>query len=220
MRAEEIILALIGIDWSGDPGMKPGSLPRCVMAVVACTDVDALDGALAELRQARSLKKTFEFHYTEIDDAELRSQFMAAVAGKVMATVAVYEKERMVPRWAWGRDTDLLVQLIIHCVMALPPAAIDGAKVVIDGDREAKALRKVLRPALSKSLEQHGITERSAKMVPGRSEDYNIVQVADMIAGATSDIVKRRAKETEFLGVALDDVTVLRITPLMEKPAK
>jgi hypothetical protein len=73
---------LLAVDWSGDPGMKPRSLPRCIMTIVVCGNEDALRDALAKLR-ARSLRKDFEFHYTKIDDEALRSQFMEAIAGSL-----------------------------------------------------------------------------------------------------------------------------------------
>jgi len=213
---------LIAVDWAGDPGMKlgRGSLPRCIMAVIVCVDEEALRNALAELRHARSLRKDFEFHYTKLDDQKLKEQFMQAIASKVIATVAVYEKERMTPSWAWGRDTDLLVQLIIHCVLSLPHEVIKDAKMIIDGEREAKVLRDVLRPALSKALEERNIAERLHKIVPGSSASYDAIQVADMIGGAVNAEVKHEAKETHFLGAASKCVTVLRITPEMAKPTK
>lgn len=197
-----------------------GSLPRCIMAVIVCLDEEALQSALAELHRACGLRKDFEFHYTKLDDQELKEQFMQAIASKFIATVAVYEKERMAPSWAWGRDTDLLVQLIIHCVLSLPHEVIKDAKMIIDGEREAKALRDAMRPALSKALEKRGIAERLHKIVPGRSASHDAIQVADMIGGAVNAAVKHEAKETRFLAAASECVTVLRITPEMAKPTK
>jgi len=211
---------LLAVDWSGDPGMKPRSLPRCIMTIVVCGNEDALSDALAKLRCARSLRKDFEFHYTKIDDEALRSQFMEAIAGKFSAVVAVYDKEQMKPKWAWGRDTDLLVQLIVHCVLSLPPQVIHDARMIIDGDREVRALRKVLRPTLSKAYQDRGIPERVGKIVPGRSEAYDSIQVADMVGGAVSEAVRRQMKEGRFLKAAGHNVTVLRITPDMEKPTE
>ena len=211
---------LLAVDWSGDQGVKPGSLPRCVMAVVACKDAVALEVALAEVREKRGLKRDFEFHYTDIDDPILRGEFMQAVAGKFRAAVAVYDKEQMRHRWAWGRDTDLLVQLIIHCILALPPDVIQDGKMVIDGDREVKALKRALRPALSKTLKERGVSERLNKIAPGNSKVYGVIQVADMVCGAINEAAKRQIKVGGFLDAARDSVTVLRITPNMEKPAK
>ncbi len=100
---------LIAVDWAGDPGMKlgRGSLPRCIMAVIVCVDEEALRSALAELRHARGLRKGFEFHYTKLDDQKLKEQFMQAIASKVIATVAVYEKERMTPSGSRRKQLEL-----------------------------------------------------------------------------------------------------------------
>lgn len=180
----------------------------------------ALRAALAELRRARSLRKDFEFHYTKLDDQGLKEQFMQAISGKFIATVAVYEKERMTPKWAWGRDMNLLVQLVIRCVLALPHEALEDGKMIIDGEREAKALRDALRPALSKALKDRGIVERLHKIVPGNSASHDVIQVADMVCGAINTAVRHEAEETRFLATASKCVTVLRITPEMAKPTK
>lgn len=217
----------IGVDWAGDPGMKfsaagsGGSRPRCVMAVAACHDEPGLQLALATLRQERSLRKDFEFHYSEIDDSShLREEFMAAVAGLFTATVAIYDKTQMQPSWAWGRDTDLLMQLIVHCVLGLAPTTLARSKMILDGEREAKTLGRKLRPIISKALAERDISERLSKIVPGNSRDYDVLQLADMIGGAVHDAARRASKDTHFLGDARGNVTILRITPEMEKPTK
>lgn len=200
--------------------MKPGSLPRCVMAVVACADEVALAAALARLRRDRGLAGDFEFHYVRATDS-LREAFMDVLADQaVHATVAIYEKDRLRPRWAWGRDTGLLLQLVVHCALAFPAGTLGGARMLIDGDREARALIKILRPALSHALAERGGTERLTRMTHGDSTRHDILQVADMFSGALAAASKRRVQHTTFLGRARGRVTVLPIAPEMEKPIK
>jgi len=103
---------LLAVDWSGDPGVDPKSPSLCIMSVVAY-DENALGAALAKLREQNGKRKDFEFHYTDIDDRELKDDFMAAVAHTFMGSIVVYNKDAMATRDAWGRDTSLLVQLIV-----------------------------------------------------------------------------------------------------------
>lgn len=208
---------LLAVDWSGDPGVGPKSQPLCIMAVVAYDD-PALGVALTKLRAHKGKPNDFEFHYTDIDDRQLKDDFMAAVAHTFVGRIVVYDKDAMVTRDAWGRDTALLVQLIIQGVLLLPKGTITGAKMTIDGKREVKALERTLRPALSAALRAHDVDDRVSKIRHAPSVGHDGLQLADMIGGAVREAIKRGAKETVFLRRAHTVVRVIRTEPEMEKP--
>jgi len=208
---------LLAVDWSGDPGVDPKSPSLCIMSVVAY-DEHALGAALAKLREQNGKSKDFEFHYTDIDDRELKDDFMAAVAHTFMGSIVVYNKDAMATRDAWGRDTSLLVQLIIQCVLLLPEGTIKDAKMTIDGKREVKVLERALRPSLSAALRARYIEGRLSKIRHAQSLGHDGLQLADMVGGAVREAIKRGAKETLFLRSAHTVVRVMRTEPEMEKP--
>ena len=208
---------LLAVDWSGDPGVDPKSRPLCIMSVVAY-DENALDVALAKLREQKGKPKDYEFHYTDIDDRQFKDDFMASVAHVFIGRVVVYDKDAMVTRDAWGRDTSLLVQLIIQSLLLMPEGTIKDAKMTLDGKREVKVLERTLRPALSASLKARCIEDRVSKIRHAQSLGHGGLQLADMVGGAVGDAIKRGSKETLFLRNARAVVRVTKITPEMEKP--
>ena len=57
-------------------------------------------------------------------------------------------------------------------------------------------------------------------MTPADSAQHDILQVADMVAGALANAQKHGLPDTSFSGKAKDNVVVMQITPKMEKPTK
>jgi len=207
----------LAVDWSGDPGVDPKSQPLCIMSVVAYEE-DVLGSALARLREAKSLGQHYEFHYKDINDRSVKDNFMAAVTDIFIGAIVIFDKDAMETRDAWGRDTNLLVQLIIQCILLLPPGTIKGVPMTIDGKREVKVLERALRPALSKKLLEEEITDRLSKIGHAKSKDHNGIQLADMTAGAVREAISNRKKELFFLRTAHTGVRILQPKPPMERP--
>lgn len=177
---------LVFIDESGDPGMKAkeGSSEFFVMvAVLFEEDAVALecDQRIEEFRVSKGWQREFKFSHMRVTD---RAAFLEAVAGFDFFYLAfVLNKRRL---WSpsfndketfWSYTASLLVNNAkVH---------LDDATIVIDrcGDR---AFQQQLRVYLQRKI--NGPAERrhikKVKMEDSRSN--NLLQLADMIAGAVA----------------------------------
>ncbi len=213
----------IAVDWAGDPGFKKtvkgGSLPYCAMAIVVSETADEIEAALRDVRLTRRLRKDYEFKYTKAYPA-VKDAFMEAVAKtSFTAIVVIYHKDAMDPPWAWGKNDDLLAQLLMRGLLHLPRTAIENAKMMIDGDAEAKKLRTMVRPMLSHDAEARGLDYRIAGISTGDSRQHAPLQLADMVGGAAVETWERGMRLTPGLRKVRHRVTIDVITPDMKKPA-
>ncbi len=214
----------IAVDWPGDPGFKRskkgGSLPYCAMAIVVSDTAEEIDTALQELCSARGLGQSFEFKHAKTHPTR-KEWFMDRMAQTSFTSIVViYDKDAMKPPWAWGKNDDLLAQLLIRGLLQLPRAAIENAKMTIDGDAEAKKLGNMVRTMLTHDAKARGIDYRIAKIVNGDSKAHGALQLADMIGGAAVDAWEQGVRETPLLRKVRGKVIIDIITPDMEKPAK
>jgi len=209
----------IAVDWAGDPGFKSGALSYCAMAVVVSETTEEIDAALQDVRTRRHMRKGFEFKFARINEPG-KIAFMERIAQtSFMGVVVIYDKNAMDPPWAWGKNDALLAQLLMHGLLQLPRAAIENAKMIIDGDAEAKKLGGMVRPLLSRDAAARGIDYRIAKIVSGDSKAHATLQLADMIGGAAVDAWERGVRDTPLLRQVRGKVTIDVITPDMKKPA-
>jgi len=210
----------IAVDWAGDPGFKSGALSYCAMAVVVSDTAAEIGAALQNVRTGKRMRKGFEFKFARTNEPA-KIAFMERVAQtSFTGIVVIYNKNVMNPPWAWGKNDDLLAQLLIRGLSHLPRSAIENAKMMIDGNAEAKKLGRMVRPMLSHDAERRGIDYRLAKIVSGDSREHGALQLADMIGGAAVDAWEQGVQETPLLRRVRGKVTIDVITPDMEKPAK
>lgn len=215
----------IAVDWPGDPGFKKaekkgGSLPYCAMSIVAMETIEEIEAAARDVRVARKLAKDYEFKYAKTYPA-VKDAFMDRMARtSFTGIVVIYDKEAMDPPWAWGKNDDLLAQLLVRGLLQLPRTASEDAKVMIDGDAEAKKLARLVRPILSQDAKERGLNYRIAGITSGDSRRHASLQLADMIGGAAVETWERGMDPTPGLRKVGEKVTVDVITADMQKPAK
>ncbi len=214
----------IAVDWPGDPGFKRDSLPYCAMSVVVSDTAQEIEDALTDVRRKRSLPKDkkgkdYEFKFAKTN-WPAKQDFMQRVAHtSFTGVVVIYNKEAMTPRWAWGKNDDLLVQLLAHCVLQLPQSAISGSKMMIDGDAEAKKVGRLVKPKLSRVWLNRSLSARLGKIVNGDSKDYGPLQLADMIGGAAVEAWQHDVVYTPLMRPVRSKVTIQVVTPGMPIPA-
>jgi len=199
--------------------VRGGSLPYCAMAIVVSETAEEIDAARREVCRTRGLGETFEFKHAKTHPSR-KAWFMERMARtSFTGIVVIYDKDAMDPPWAWGKNDELLAQLLLRGLRHLPRAAIENAKMMIDGDAEAKKLGRMIRLLLSHDAEARGLDYRVAKIVSGDSKAHGPLQLADMIGGAAVEAWKQGVRETPLLRLVRGKVMIDVITPDMEKPA-
>ena len=138
------------------------------MAVVVSETTEEIDAALQDVRTRRHMRKGFEFKFARINEPGKIAFIERIAQTSFMGVVVIYDKNAMDPPWAWGKNDALLAQLLMRALLQLPRAAIENAKMIIDGDAEAKKLGGMVRPLLSRDAAARGIDYRIAKIVSGR----------------------------------------------------
>jgi len=88
-------------------------------------------------------------------------------------------------------------------VLHLPAREMENAKMMIDGDAEAKKLGGIVRTMLSRDAAARGIDYRVRKIVSGDSTAHGALQLADIIGGAAVEAWKRGVQETRSFAPVL-----------------
>jgi hypothetical protein len=88
-------------------------------------------------------------------------------------------------------------------VLHLPAREMENAKMMIDGDAEAKKLGGIVRTMLSRDAAARGIDYRVRKIVSGDSTAHGALQLADMIGGAAVEAWQRGVQETRSFAPVL-----------------
>ncbi len=189
------------------------------MSIVVSETTEEIEASLRDVRLARRLSKDREFKYTKTYPA-VKDALMEAIARtSFTAVVVIYDKDIMDPPWAWGKNDDLLAQLLMRGLLQLPRTAIENAKMMIDGDAEAKNVGRIIRPMLSRDAVARGLDYRIAGITTGDSRRHAPLQLADMIGGAAVETWQRGMQWTPGLRKVRHKVTIDVITPDMKKPA-
>jgi hypothetical protein len=187
------------VDESGDPGMELGSGTSDQFVVVAVLfesreDADACDRRIETLRAELGLSARSEFKFTKSSD-RVREAFMKAVAPhNFFYVAAVIDKGRL------GSDLfatpGSFYQYVTRSTFQLMKPRLAGAYVEIDksggrdfGRRLSKYLSKIMRERDGRSL------IKRVKMA--KSAGNNLLQLADMVAGALARSFKPDKKNYE-----------------------
>jgi len=186
------------LDWAGDPGTRfgEGSSEQLIFVVVLCVEYGDLKQSLSELRRALNLPQDYEFHYVETP-RRVREAFFRMLAGVPFAAQALLvHKRQLAQSLARTRGRDVLGRFIAELMVRVPSDSMEGAILLVDGDKVAGALTRVIRVSISRETKAKRI-KRGLKKVKGRpSHQEDGLQVADMLAGA---IAGREKGEVDYL---------------------
>jgi len=172
---------LVLIDESGDPGFKisKGSTAHFVVAMVCFSDFKDAETAsrvIDDARKRAGISGEFKFNNSS---ATVRDCFFEAVAPlNFVARALVMNKERIYSDYLRG-STDSFYNFCIRQLLSHDGGNLNKANVKIDGsgDREFKrALERYLRTQIP--------TGKIAKVKFVNSRNDNLIQLADMVAGA------------------------------------
>lgn len=160
------------IDESGNPSPK-NKKPFIVAMVVidSMEDVLTIEEKLEELKRANGITRDYEFHYSR-NTAKRRNIFIDFIAHNIKKFVAFVIKK--------NKGCDVLAEAadLISCYL----------------DRKEKYRIKLdtnphLFKELKMALKQQGIIAKTSQV---KSSNNSLIQVADYVAGATSDGLKIR----------------------------
>jgi hypothetical protein len=193
MEIEPVIMAasknLLYIDDAGDPGFKfkHGSSDFFAMSCVLFEDaLDAEEVSVVIKRLRRNLgwhdTHEFKFHQTNL---QIRSGFFAAVQKyNFKISYILIDKTKIT-------DTELtnsakLYNYAILRAMAVPDWKFNNASVHIDG-KSGRNYQKTLRPYFRQNMPVGAI----GKISFVNSTSNNLIQLADMVAGAVLHTTKK-----------------------------
>lgn len=188
---------LVLIDESGDPGFKivRGSTPIFVMAMVIFSDLKEAERASDSIARARDrLRVKPEFKFTKSHD-NVRDGFFEAVCPCEFSVRALVVDKAAVYSEHLRDDTEAFYNYFVRLLLSNDNGALQGAKIKIDGsgDREFKQeLNRYLRRQIS--------ADRVASMRFDDSRKNNLLQLADMCAGAVARARRKDGKrDTRWL---------------------
>jgi hypothetical protein len=172
---------LILIDESGDAGFKvaKGSTPHFVVAMAVFRDLneaEAASRAIAEARERLRMKPEFKFSKCS---AAVRDGFFEAVRPYRFAVRALVVDKARIYSPDLRASADRFYSYFVRLLLRHDADLLAGARVKIDG-RASPDLRR----DLAKALREGQSVLRMANVKFSDSHRDNLIQLADMAAGA------------------------------------
>lgn len=187
-----LLRMLVLIDESGCPGFKlaKGSTPHFVAAMVRFQDYEESEEAsrsIANLRHTLGIKPEFKFSKC-CDD--YRDAFFSSVEQFSFYIRSLVVEKRIIYSSNLRSNCDSFYNFFVQNMLKHDGGTLVGARIKIDGsgDREFK---RVLEGYLRRSVGPGKI--QSVKFVDSRSD--NLVQLADMCAGAIARSYKQGSRQ-------------------------
>jgi len=172
---------LVFIDESGDPGFKltKGSTPAFVVCLVAFRDKEQAQLVQASIKQVAAANKVYpEFKFSDSRDP-IRDLFFETVLPFEFCVRAIVIQKEKIYSPHLRSDKEAFYSFFVKSMLKFDNGLLKDARVVIDGSGE-----RVFKKELGSYLRRH--TEKGAikKVVFSDSRSDQLVQLADMCAGA------------------------------------
>ncbi len=178
---------LVVVDESGDSGLKirQGSSRFFSLALVLFDEsheADAIDARIRQLRQELALHKLFEFKFNRCNPHFPKAFLQAVSAYNFFFLGGVIDKSKL-PRTQF-KQKGSFYKYVASLAFTNARPYLNEATVIIDGSA-SKDFQGVFGAYLRRRINEEGI--RYIKKVKFQdSAKNNLVQIADMIAGAIS----------------------------------
>ena len=161
---------------------EKGATRYFVVAFINTDEPDELRQAVTRFRQEHSLPKPYEFSFHEATGRGIRESFFVMLAEQVFnAWILVVDKAALPDLSRGLRGTDFYSFCVSELIKAIPADRKRGATLLLD---EYDSAGKTLA-SLGRMMKARGINRGFKKIVVRRSQSEDLVQVADMVAGAT-----------------------------------
>ena len=182
---------IISVDDSGDPGLKLGrgsSAYFVIASILFSDDLDAEETALKikRLRQKLGWKQKHEFKFRKTSP-EIRKLFLTEVRGcNFDISLVILDKKSVEGNRAFEKDASKLYNAAIIKSVKSFKKELRQVHVLVDGE-SGSTYRRNVKTFFRKNLPKGAIGQLSYH----DSVDDNLVQFADMIAGAARRSVER-----------------------------
>ncbi len=182
------------LDESGNWGLgqSQGVTRYLILAMVQIAHNDPLP-ELAIHRREFHLPSDFEIKYYRAKPKQKESFFKEIESINFRVRAAVIDKKSLGPAFARMNHQDFAVELISRLV--LRASELDIANDVMMIDAGTDALCRALRIKLSHECKKTKRTRPFSKIVGGRSQQHDGLQLADMLAGAIMHYAMRHEEE-------------------------
>lgn len=172
---------LVFIDESGDPGIGTGSQYLVIAMVIFQTTQDAsnADALIEEVRQTGHHKREFKFSQIK---PETRDRFFATLSPRLFGVKAViWDMHQPLQLSSSGREIlpEIAYQMALNKLLHL--TKLRQARIRIDG-KSSRRMNRVL--ALQKQHLNSTRADTIQTIGVRDSQQDNLVQLADMVAGA------------------------------------
>jgi hypothetical protein len=177
-------------DESGDASFRfdRGATRHFVIAIVGTNQPDTLREALRQLRRQYSLPPQYEFSFHKTTSTHLRTvlwETLPQLDFRVWAVIA--DKERLPDAFLTMHPRAFYVFFATEAIRLIPEPEREGGILLLDEfDRSGKTLAEVKR-----TLKLRHIPRGLKKIRACRSRSEDLVQIADLVAGA---VLRRYAK--------------------------
>ncbi len=188
-------------DEAGDTSIdfKKGASRYFVIAVVATQDADELRAVLGDLRELENLSDGFEFHFNALTSKKLREKTLSALkAADFKSWALIVDKTALSQPLRALTGMELYLYMVTELVSRIPVNVREKGTLILDEIGSSKAALA----GLKRMLKAHGIRHGFSRILFRRSRSEDLIQVADLVAGA---ILRRDAKnDHEAFGYVKD----------------
>lgn len=177
-------------DEAGDASLnfKKGASRYFVIAVVATQDADGLRAVLENLRKRENFPQNFEFHFNALTSTKLREKTLQVLQHADFTGWALVIDKTTMPlplRALTGMEFYLF--MVAELISRIPIHIREKGTLILDEVGSAEvALTK-----FKKMLKAHEIRHEFSRIFFRRSRSEDLIQVADLVAGA---ILRRDSK--------------------------
>lgn len=177
-------------DEAGDASLnfEKGASRYFVVALVGTQDADRLRSVLENLRKHEHYAKGFEFHFNALTTKKLREKTLSALQAANFKAWALIVDKTTIPEPLRILDgMDFYLYLVTELIDRIPMKVREKGTLILDEVGSAN----VALVKLKRMLKVRGIQHGFSRVFFRRSRSEDLIQVADLVAGA---ILRRDTK--------------------------
>ncbi|MBV6400387.1 MAG: hypothetical protein CNIPEHKO_00672 [Anaerolineales bacterium] len=177
-------------DEAGDASLnfEKGASRYFVVALVGTQDADGLRSVLENLRTREHYAKGFEFHFNALTTKKLREKTLSALQTANFKAWALIVDKTTIPEPLRILDgMDFYLYLVTELIDRIPIKVREKGTLILDEVGSAN----VALVKLKRMLKVRGIQHGFSRVFFRRSRSEDLIQVADLVAGA---ILRRDTK--------------------------
>lgn len=178
-------------DESGDVSFSfgKGASRYFVVAIVATPEPDALRAVLVDLRKRENFPEGFEFHFHSLASAKLRRKiFLTLSTAHFEAWALVVDKTTLSDVFKAMNGLDFYLYFVSELIRQIPSEKKIHSTLILDEFGSPNLIRQELR----RVMKARGIAHGFQRIFIRRSRSEDLIQVADLVAGA---LLRRDAKK-------------------------